>query len=244
MRVSKTERRVLAVITARGGSQELPEKNIRPFAGMPLIAHTILAAREADAAITRLVLSTDSDEIARIGREWDVEVPFRRPPDLSTAQASSLSVVLHAVHFAEAQERRNYDWVLLLQPTSPLRNGTDIFAALDIANAETSAVISVTPAGHFHPVYLRRIQDGYLQSVDDTISPDTRRQDISPLCRINGAIYLTRRDTLVNEHDFFGTKPRAYVMPGERSADIDDELDFAIAEFIHTRMRAATGADT
>ena len=226
------------MITARGGSKGLPGKNVRMLSGKPLIAHTSLAAKQLGKRISQLVLSTDSQEIADIGREWGAEVPFLRPADLARPETSSLDTVLHCLEQLEVGKGRRYEWVLLLQPTSPLRTGADIAAALDLAETEdVTSVIGVTEANDSHPLLLRTIEGGLLRPYLNGEPQPQRRQDLTPdVYRMNGAIYLTRRETLLHERSFYGQRPRAYVMPRERSVDIDDELDFVIAECIHGRL--------
>lgn len=234
------------MITARGGSQGLPGKNIRMLSGKPLIAHTILAAKQLGKRIDRLVLSTDAREIADIGREWGAEVPFLRPADLAGSEASAIDTVLHCLEQLEIEEGRHYEWVLLLQPTSPLRTAGDIAAALDLAETEdVTSVISVTEANDSHPLWLRTIEDGLLRPYLGDAPEPRRRQDLTPdVYRLNGAIYLTRRETLLRERSFYGQRSRAYVMPRERSLDIDDELDFAFAECVHSRLHQKGEART
>lgn len=229
---------VLAIITARGGSQQLPGKNVLPFAGKPLIAHTILAALGAGTAIDKLILSTDDGGIAKIGRAWGAEVPFIRPEALACSDTPTLPVVQHAVEHLERHGRARYDWILLLQPTSPMRTEADLRAAIKLTTtANATAVISVTNAIACHPAKLKTIEDGVLRGYQDGPIKQIRRQDLAPqVFRTNGAIYLTRRDVLMVENDFYGSKPIPYLMPPERSVDIDTQLDFDVAEFLHRRI--------
>jgi CMP-N,N'-diacetyllegionaminic acid synthase len=231
---------VLALITARGGSVTLPRKNILPFCGKPLIAHSIEAARQARAAIDtidRIVVSTDDKEIADIGARYGAEVPFMRPAELSRSDTPSLPVAQHAVEFLERERGKYYDWVLLLQPTSPLRTAGDILDALALAQQpDTTAVIGVTSANNSHPMKLRLIEDGVLKYYLEDSKGQTRRQDFSyDVYRTNGAIYLTRRDALMEQESFYGARPLALVMPPERSIDIDTQLDFEMAAFLFER---------
>lgn len=234
--------RVLALIPARGGSVTLPRKNVLPFCGRPLIAYSIDAARgaaEAGAPIARIIISTEDAEIAKIGCEWGAEVPFMRPPELARSDTPSLPVVQHALAFVENEEGQRYDWVLLLQPTSPLRTGDDILRALEISQEpETTAVIGVTSAGNAHPLKLKLIVDGVLKPyLGDTLVPQ-RRQDFSfDVYKTNGAVYLTRRDVLMEQGCFFGSCPRPLVMPPERSLDIDTRLDFEISEVVYQKFQ-------
>src|SRR5262245_52980333 len=240
---------VLALITARGGSVTLPRKNILPFCGKPLIAHSIEAARDAGAVtgtIDRIIVSTDDEAIADISRHYGAEVPFMRPAELSRSDTPSLPVAQHAVAFLESARGKLYDWILLLQPTSPLRTAGDILDALALAaKPHSTAVIAVTSANNGHPLKLRLIEDGVLKYYINDSKGQTRRQDFTyDVYRTNGAVYLTRRDVLMEEGTFYGSRPLALVMPPERSIDIDTELDFDLAAFLFGRNRncSKTGA--
>jgi CMP-N,N'-diacetyllegionaminic acid synthase len=233
---------VLAVITARGGSTNLPRKNVLPFCGKPLIAYSIEAARvarRAGAPIERIIATTDDAEIARISRDFGADVPFMRPAELAKSDTPSLPVVQHAVTFAEREGGRAYEWILLLQPTSPLRTAEDIVDAFEIAaEPGTTAVVSVTSANASHPRKLRLIEGGILRPFQDGGFEPTRRQDFGyDVYKTNGAIYLARRDVIMDEGSFYGDCPRPLVMPAERSVDIDRQLDFDIAEFFYRRSR-------
>jgi CMP-N-acetylneuraminic acid synthetase len=235
--------RILALVTARGGSLTLPRKNVLPFCGKPLIAHTIEAAgraKQAGAPIDRIVVSTEDKEIAEISRQCGAEVPFMRPADLARSDTASLPVVRHAL--GELEQEGRYDWVLLLQPTSPLRTPEDIVAAIEIGRKpRTTAVIGVTSANASHPAKLRVIEDDLLRALPGQDLAPRRRQDFTfDVYKTNGAIYLARRDVLMEEGSFYGTHPRPLVMPPERSIDIDTELDFEMAEFLFQRREKAT----
>lgn len=220
----------------------MPRKNVLPFCGRPLIAYSIDAARgaaEAGAPIARIIVSTEDAEIAKIGREWGAEVPFMRPPELARSDTPSLPVVQHALAFVEEEEGHRYDWVLLLQPTSPLRTGEDIKSALDIAaKPDTTAVIGVTNANSSHPVKLKLIEDDVLKPYLGETFVAQRRQDLGlDVYKTNGAIYLARRDVLMEKDSFFGACPRPLVMPPERSLDIDTRLDFEISEVMYQKFQ-------
>ena len=232
--------RVLGVITARGGSKGLARKNLRPLAGKPLIVYTVEAALGLRARLHRLVVSTDDEEIAEIGRASGAEAPFLRPPELARDDTPSLPVVQHATRFVEEQDGQPIDWVLLLQPTSPLRTTQDLEAALDLASeGASSAVISVFEANDSHPLKMKLVTDGILSSYDPAWREGMRRQDFAPpVYKTNGAVYLVRRDVLMEGGSLWGSAPRALIMPEERSLDIDSELDFAMAELLMDRARA------
>jgi CMP-N,N'-diacetyllegionaminic acid synthase len=233
---------VLAVITARGGSTTLPRKNILPFCRKPMIAYSIeaaLAARRSGAPIDRVIVSTDDAEIADISREFGADVPFMRPPELAKSDTPSLPVVQHAIAFAEQERGLAYDWILLLQPTSPLRTEGDILAALGlVAEPGTTAVVSITNANISHPRKLKLIEGGILRPFQDDGFQPVRRQDFGyDVYKTNGAIYLARRDVLMQEGSFYGDCPRPLIMPAERSIDIDTQLDFDMAEFLYRRRQ-------
>jgi len=230
---------VLAVITARGGSKRLPRKNIRSLGGKPLIAWTIESALAAKDHLYRIVVSTDDERIAEVARQYGAEVPFLRPAELATDQTKSLPVVQHAVRFVEERDRVRLDWVLLLQPTSPLRVASDIINSIKLAQSdECDSVISVFELSHHHPVFAKKIDDrGYLAPFMIEEPEGLRRQDVSPPAYMrNGAIFLTRRDVLMEQNSIWGTRIKPYIMPEERSIDTDSELDFRVAElFLATR---------
>lgn len=230
---------ILALITARGGSVALPRKNVLSFCGKPLIAHSIAVAQAAKAAgapIARIVVSTDDAEIADVSRRHGAEVPFMRPEELARADTPSLPVVQHAVRHAE-QEGGRYDWILLLQPTSPLRTPEDVLGALRVAELPgTTAVISVTDANAGHPAKLRLVEGGLLKPYLGGSFEQQRRQDFGfDVYKTNGAIYLARRDVLMDQGSFYGSSPRPFAMPPERSVDIDTRIDFETAEFLCRR---------
>lgn len=232
--------KVLALVPARGGSVTLPRKNVLEFCGKPLIAYSIeaaQAAKRAGAPIERIVVSTDDPEIIEVSRRFGAEVPFVRPAELAHADTATLPVVQHAVRFVEQEDRTRYDWVLLLQPTSPLRTAQDVQDALEIAlQPGTTSVISVTDANSSHPAKLKLVADGVLKPYLGTSLQQPARQDFGfDVYKTNGAIYLTSRDTLMEKNSFYGMCARPFLMPTERSVDIDTRLDFELAEFLWRR---------
>jgi CMP-N-acetylneuraminic acid synthetase len=241
--------RILAVITARGGSVTLPRKNVLPFCGKPLIAYSIevaLAARDAGAPIESIIVSTDDAEIADVSRRFGADVPFMRPLALAQSNTPSLPVVQHAVAFSEQERTLRYDWILLLQPTSPLRTKEDIAGALAVAEQpDTTGVASVTSAANSHPAKLKLIEDGILKPYLGQDLQQPARQDFAfEVYKTNGAIYLTRRDVLMEQDSFYGSRARPFIMPPERSTDIDTLLDFEMAEFLYRRQAGVASRST
>jgi CMP-N,N'-diacetyllegionaminic acid synthase len=231
------EQRVLTVIPARGGSKGVPRKNVRPLAGKPLIAWTIEAAREAREVLSRVLVSTDDAEIAATARRHGAEVPFLRPADLSGDKVPMLPVLQHCVQWCEQDSGWHFDWILLLQPTAPLRTADDIRGALQLATqGGCDSVISVVQVFAVHPILMKRIEGGRLLPFCIEEREGTRRQDYSPPAYMrNGAIYLTRRDVLMDRNSIWGEVIHPYVMPEERSASIDDETDFQVCEALMSR---------
>ncbi len=224
-------RQVLALIPARGGSKGVPGKNIRPLAGKPLIAWTIEAAK-ASRHVDRLIVSTDSEEIARITEAWGAEIPFLRPPHLATDEAKGMDVVLHALEQL-GQTSKPSTLVLLLQPTSPLRTAEDIDRAVEmLEEKKADAIVSVCPVEH-HPWWTNTLPAD--NSMADFLRPElsrTNRQELPKYYRLNGSIYLGKESFISANHSFLGPGCFAYVMPQERSVDIDSLLDFHLAEIM------------
>ncbi|PAR30515.1 acylneuraminate cytidylyltransferase family protein [Vibrio metoecus] len=224
--------KILAITPARGGSKRLPSKNIKHLNGKPLIQWTIDAALSVR-EITRVMVTTDCEVIAEIAKQAGAEVPFLRPPELATDTSSSTDVIRHALDFYRAQDEE-FDFVLLLQPTSPIRSADDIRFAIEQLKANAAdAVVSVCPCDH-SPLWANTLPDD--RSMADFIRHEVsqlRSQDLPDYYRINGAIYLTRVDRFYQENSLFlSSNIFAYVMDNESSVDIDHELDFLIAETV------------
>lgn len=219
----------LAVIPARSGSKGLPDKNIRLLAGKPLMAYSIEAARDSG-LFDRIYVSTDSEKYKEIGEDYGASVPFLRPENLAGDTASSWDVVKHALGaFGEMGEE--YEEIVLLQPTSPLRCAGDIRNAYGLMKEkEAQAVISVCPMDH-SPLWSNTLpEDG---SMAGFIRPETvrlARQALPEYYRINGAIYFIKRACLDKIENLYENNCYAYVMPRERSVDIDTAADFYLAE--------------
>jgi CMP-N,N'-diacetyllegionaminic acid synthase len=225
------EKKIIALIPARGGSKGLPRKNILPFVGKPLIAWTIEQAIASN-CLARVIVSTDDDEIAEVAKKYRADVPFIRPKELATDDATASDVISHAVDYLLKHDGP-FDILLLLQPTSPLRTSQDIDNAIALLFAKKAkAVVSVCEAEH-HPYWSNTLpEDGCMK---DFIRPDImhkNRQELPAFYRINGAIYLTYCDYLQETKSFFGKKTYAYIMPLERSIDIDTKVDFRLAEIL------------
>ena len=222
----------IGLITARGGSKAIPRKNIKLLAGKPLIAWTIQAAL-ASRSLDRVIVSTDDPEIAQVTQEWGAEVPFMRPPELAQDDSPHRDVVIHALRWLESQPAPPPDYILLLQPTSPLRTAEDINRAVTLAvEKDADAVVSVCPTPH-HPYLSKQIApDGKLLDFIERPEGYLARQALPPVYSLNGAIYLLRRNILLEREDWYTDHTYAYIMPPERSIDIDSPWDLHLAELI------------
>lgn len=225
--------RFLAVIPARGGSKRLPRKNVMPLLGKPLIVWTIEAARGC-ARLGEVMVSTDSVEIRDVSLASGAKVPFMRPQELATDTATSMDVLRHALDFYRRQQGRAFEFLVLLQPTSPLRNSADIDAGLDLLEAKgADAVVSVCEMDH-NPLWSNTLPENL--SMEGFIREEVknrRSQDLPRHYRINGALYICRVDRLLAENTLFlSSNIFAHIMPKDRSVDIDDGSDFRMAEFM------------
>jgi CMP-N,N'-diacetyllegionaminic acid synthase len=223
---------VLGLITARGGSKRLPGKNLAVLGGKPLIAWTIDAALASN-AIDRLIVSTDDPAIAEASRAAGAEVPFLRPDHLAEDATPHLPVVQHALAWMAKHEAFAARYVVVLQPTTPLRTGADIAAAVDIAETRDAAcVVGVTPM-HGRPSWLlRQSDDGRLQRWQASPQIAERNQDAAPTYIPNGAMFVVRSDIVRSGADWYGDATWPYVMPHERSLDIDEPWDLHLARLI------------
>lgn len=226
--------RVLTIIPARAGSKGVKDKNIKFLEGNPLINWTILAALKASSVLDEIIVSTDSKEIARVAEDSGADIPFIRPKNLSTDSSKSIDVILHALIFMEKKLNIKYDWVLTLQPTTPLRSHIDIIDALKSAkNSKFDSIISVVRVLSHHPALMKRIENGKLLPFNLEEVEGTRRQDYSPAAYMrNGAIYLTKRDVVISQKSLWGKSICPLEMPEDRSVNIDSTMDYFTAESI------------
>ena len=220
-------KKILAVITARAGSKRLPNKSILPLAGKPLIAWTIDEAKKSR-YVDKLIVSTDSNKIAEISKKYGAEVPFLRPAELANDKANSISVLKHSIEFFN----KEYDYILLLQPTSPLRTVRDIDNAIEMLNNDTKAVVSVCETEH-SPLWSNTLPEDL--SMANFIRPEIRNkrsQDLPKYYRLNGAIYIAEIDYFYQNNGFIGNNTKAFIMSQQKSVDIDTELDFKFCEML------------
>lgn len=224
--------RILGLINARGGSKGVPGKNIRLMLGKPLIAYSIEIAK-LSTLINRVVVSTDSPEIAMIARDYGAETPFLRPAELASDSSLQIDSIIHAVDYLESEEEQKYDYVCLLQPTSPVRLINDLDGAInELITSGADSVITVTPVKGFHPsTYYNMGDDGRLKPFVQTSSVGVIRQEFPEIFWRTGSVYAMKRDNLALR-TLYGSDIRGYVIPAERCANIDEPLDWEIAELL------------
>ena len=216
---------ILAVIPARGGSKGLPRKNLRLLADKPLIAYSIEASLKSE-YINRVVVSTEDDEIAEIAKTYGIEV-IRRPIDLAKDDTPMIDVVLHVLNSMESEYTPNI--VILLQPTSPLRDNKDIDEAIKLfLSKDCDSVVGVTE--NMKAYWSFEVKNGYIQPIFGKEYLKKRRQDLPLLYLPNGSIYITRSSILKRHKSFYWGKIIPYIMPPEKSIDIDTKMDLLLAE--------------
>lgn len=216
-------KKVLALIPARGGSKGVPGKNIRLLGDKPLLAWTIEAAKKSR-YIDKMILSSDDDLIIEVGRQWGCEVPFRRPKELAGDSTPTMDAVFHAL-----EQVPSYDKLVLLQATSPLRSVEDIDLSLE-KSLQSPFCVSVVENSE-SPFWSYFTDENMRMKPVISSSTFTRRQDIPKTYIANGAIYIADIEALKREKTFFTKETLAYIMPSERSVDIDTLDDFEFLEF-------------
>lgn len=225
-------KKTIGIITARGGSKSIPRKNIVDLLGKPLISYTIDASKQS-AYLTRTIVSTDDDEIADIARKSGADVPFMRPSELAQDKSGSIEVVQHALNWLKENDSEEYDYVMILQPTSPLRTAKDIDACIEkIVDTDADSVMSMYELMNFSLKKLKRIEnDTIFPLIEDEGKESVRHQDIAgQMYKRNCAVYLTKV-SLIMKGDLFGKVSRPYLMSEENSVDVDSPTALAQAEF-------------
>lgn len=226
-------KKVLAVIPARGGSKGIPYKNIKDLAGKPLIAWTIEEAKKSR-YIDRLILSSEDKDIIQVAREWGCEVPFIRPAELAQDSSPGIDTVLHAIKTLD----NNYDYVVLVQPTSPLRKVVDIDGCIErCIIADASACVTVCEVKH-QPAWMYTLDKSlHMHPLIKEYANINRRQELPKAYVLNGAVYVAQSDFVVQKKSFLTPETIAYAMPPERSIDIDDEADFNYCSWLMHKIR-------
>lgn len=225
---------ILAIIPARGGSKGIPKKNMVTLAGKPLIQYTIDAAKNSK-LITRIILTSDDEEIINYCKKQGIEVPFKRPSYLAKDDTPMIEVIIHAIRYLEENGNYKPDIIILLQPTSPLRTSKHIDEALEkLINSNADSIVSVMKVPHqFNPYSIMRLENGYLKPF---LSYDERKniRQLKPefYARNGAAIYAFKYDCLITRNSIYGAKILPYFMVKEESIDIDDWVDLLFAKVI------------
>lgn len=224
---------VLAVIPARGGSKTVPRKNLRTLVDMPLIGWTIRAAK-ASQYLDRLIVSTEDHEIAEVAQQLDAEVPFTRPRHLSRDDVPHMGPILHALEMIPG-----YDYVVMLQATSPLRLPQDIDGCIETCVlGRHRACVSVAESER-NPEWMYSLDErGMMKPVLGREKTDVVRQALPKTYALNGAVYVAEVGWLKKANRFVTTDTIGYLMPRERSIDIDTELDFELCEFLLKKQQS------
>lgn len=231
--IANMKMKILAIIPARGGSKGIPRKNIKHLAGKPLIAWTIQAALDSQ-VFDRIIVSTEDEEISRISQEYGAEVPFLRPIELASDHAKSIDLVLNLLKMLAEKEQYFPDAIMLLQPTSPFREVSDILEVTRLFQTHTSADALVSVCAVDHPIsWLKEMTpEGKLISLLENTPFTFRRQDSQQVFELNGSIYLLKTKILQQEQTFLPKNTFGYVMSNENSIDIDTPWDFHLADLI------------
>lgn len=225
-------KRVLGIVLARAGSKGLPGKNWKPLMDKPLVQYAIEAGINSK-YIDDVIISTDCEQCLKIARNLGIEVPFRRPNELSSDGVSSADVIAHAFDFLNGNGRF-YDMFVLLEPTSPLRDGVDVDKALEIMiNGGHESLVSVCQAEDQHPSFMFNIKaDGTLVSWSGDKFIPLRRQEIQATYYLDGSVYASNTDIFLEKRTFCHAKTGAYMIPKWKALEIDDLWDFICIEAI------------
>jgi CMP-N,N'-diacetyllegionaminic acid synthase len=226
--------KILGLTLARGGSKSIPKKNIQPINGVPLIAYTIYEAI-LSRFITRYIVSTDDEQIRDVALRYGAEVPFLRPPTLSSDTASSKDAMQHAVTWVEEEEGVKYDYVIELMCTNPMKTVDDIDGSIEkLIKTGADSVIAVHKLDDHHPIRIKKIVDDRITDFCLPETPETRRQDLKPDAYIrSGSIYALRRDYLMIDGRRYGSdNSRPWILSPERGVNLDTMMDFRMAELL------------
>ncbi len=228
----KVNTRILCVIPARGGSKSIKKKNLINFNGNPLIYYTITVAKKFKKSMD-IIVSTDDTEIKNYSESLGVRVPFLRPKKLSNDTALSIDVLKHSIEFMEGLKQKKYDDILMLQPTSPLRNEKHINDSLKLYEEKNvNSLVSVVGVDAYHPLRMKKIQNNKLVNYIDQGFEDMRpRQSLPKVYIRNGAIYLCKRNLILHENKIVDNSCIPYEMNQSESVNIDSEIDLIIADY-------------
>ncbi len=223
---------ILGITLARGGSKSVPLKNIRPILKKPLIYYTIKEAKKSK-LLSDYIVSTDHEKISEISKKYGANVPFIRPSNLSKDNTTSVASLQHAVKFMENKKRIKYDYIIEIMCTNPLKKVIDIDSCIKkIIRTKADTVIAVHQLYDHHPLRIKKIENDKIVDFCLKEKLETRRQDLKPNAFIrSGSIYAIKRNHLMKENKRYGSRnSRPYILPPERTINIDNEIDVLVAE--------------
>lgn len=227
--------RILGITLARGGSKSIKKKNIYKINGKPLLYYTIKEAKKSK-LLTRYIVSTDDKEIQKVAKKYGADAPFLRPKNLSGDKVSAVEADLHALKWAENNEKKKYDFVIELMATNPLKTHIDIDNVLrKIIRSGADSVIGVVKLEDHHPLRIKKLINGKIKNFNKKLieTPEMRRQDLRPHAYIrNGSIYASKRDMIYKKKRYGTNNSLAYVMDHNNSVNIDTKTDLMLAEIL------------
>jgi CMP-N-acetylneuraminic acid synthetase len=223
---------ILGIITARGGSKGIPKKNLRKVSGVPLIEYTINTAKKSK-KITRLIVSTDNPEIIKLTKKLGVEVPFRRPAKYARDNSLSVDVINHALQFLKNNEGYSPDIVIILQPTSPLRNSSNIDKSVNLLiKSQASSVVGVFPMKQYPFKAFLVDKKNCLIPFTKNLNKYSQRQNIPSFFYPTGSLYTFWTKTLLTHKNIYGKKIKPIVVSKEESIDVDEPFDLFLVEML------------
>ncbi|MEV9526251.1 acylneuraminate cytidylyltransferase family protein [Aliarcobacter butzleri] len=223
----------LAIIPARGGSKGLPGKNIKELCGKPLIAWSIEAGLKSK-YLDEVMVTTDYQDIANIAKEYGANVPFLRPDVLSSDMATSFDVIKHTIEFYKNEFDKEFDYIVLLEPTSPLRESSDIDIAIkQLIDSNADSIVGICKTEDQNPAFLvLKNEKNYISGYENQDMKVLRRQEIKDVYFFEGTIYISKTEVLLNKKTFYHDNTIGYVVPKYKSLEIDDIDDFIMVESI------------
>jgi|TARA_Y100000310_G_scaffold321577_1_gene379432 CMP-N-acetylneuraminic acid synthetase len=237
--MSEKKKKILGVITARGGSKSISGKNIKELGGKPLIAYTIEVAKRSN-LISDLIVSTDDEKILQVVKEYDVDVPFMRPKELAQDNTPHLPVMQHAISFMEKKLGDEFDYIVILQPTSPFRIVKDIDKTIEkLINTGADSAVSLVEIEENHPAKMKRLEgDKVLPYFDGIVEGEmANRHNLPIVYKRSAAVYAMKRDLTMKEGKIFGDYIVGHIVPKERSIDIDNPFDWLKAECMLNNLK-------
>jgi len=232
-----SENNILGVIPARGGSKGIPDKNIYPLNGKPLINYSIETALKSK-MLTKCIVSTDSEEISKVAKEAGAEVPFIRPASLATDSSLSVDVMKHAIITMNELDEKIYTHLVMLQPTTPFRTADDIDKAVELLLAnDCDTVMTLVDVEHNHPARMYIIQDGTLSNVMDEGIPMRPRQELPEVYIRSGDVYACKKELIFEKNVMIGPKCIPLIIPSDRAINIDTMKDLFLAEYYLNNLR-------